>query len=38
MVDNQGPHVTLIISKDNNKIFGGYTDISMSSPNKYEYK
>ena len=31
-VDNQGPHVVLIISKDHNQIFGGYTDISEISP------
>ena len=30
-VDNQGPHVILIISKDHNQIFGGYTDISETS-------
>ena len=30
-VDNQGAHVTLVISKDDNQIFGGYTDISETS-------
>ena len=25
--NNQGSHVSLIVSKDLNKIFGGYTDI-----------
>ena len=29
-VDGKGAHITIIQSKDN--IFGGYTDISMSSP------
>ena len=27
-VDDQGPHVVLVISKDYNQIFGGYTDIT----------
>ena len=35
-VDNQGPHVVLIISKNHNQIFGGYTDISETS--EYGYK
>jgi len=27
-VDNQGPHVVLLLSKEHNQIFGAYTDIS----------
>ncbi len=27
-VDNQGPHIVLIQSKENNQIFGAVTDIS----------
>ena len=30
-VDNQGPHVILLISKDYNQIFGGSTNISETS-------
>jgi len=27
-VDNQGPHVVLLLSKEHNQMFGAYTDIS----------
>ena len=30
-VDNQGPHVILIKSKEHNQIFGAWTDISQTS-------
>ena len=34
--DNQGPTFTIIQSKEKGKIFGGYTDISITS--SYQYK
>ena len=30
MCDNQGTHITLVISKDHNKMFGGYINIGMT--------
>ena len=35
-VDNQGPHVVLIISKETNIIFGAWTDISQTSSGGYK--
>ncbi|MFN9898211.1 MAG: TLD domain-containing protein [bacterium] len=35
-VDNQGPHVVLIISKEHNQIFGAWTDISMTSSDAWK--
>jgi hypothetical protein len=35
-VDNQGPHVVLIKSKDHNQIFGASTDISQTSSGSYK--
>ena len=35
-VDNQGPHVVLIKSKNHNQIFGASTDISQTSSGEYK--
>jgi len=32
-VDNQGPHVVLLISKEHNHMFGAWTDISQDGGN-----
>ena len=34
--DNKGSHVTILKSMDHNKIFGAYTDISMTSVRGYK--
>jgi len=34
--DNQGPTFTIILSKEKGKVFGGYTDISITSTNQYK--